>query len=338
MFPNKKFLIVGLGSMGQRRVGNLIANGIKKSQIFGFDKLPTRAQDVSQKLGIKTSSNFNAFYKNINPDALIISTPPDQHHSYFLKAAHDQKHFFVETGTSDKGYKQLLSLLKPTFVAAPSHTFHFYPAIQKIKKIITSNIIGRPLYYSFHSGQYILNWQRPWEKPLRGWFSQKNTGAGREMFIFQLRWLNEIVGTFPKSIYGFIGKFSGLPIGAKDMYSAIVKYPNRVVGNIVVDVLTRKPEVILKLTGTNGNLEWNWQDFQIKINTLKSSKIIPIKKGYRRRGYIATEEMYNNEIKEFLLSIKNKKFPFYTFNNDWRLIKILHTLEKNSRKKELAKL
>lgn len=333
MLPNKKFLIIGLGSMGQRRIDNLIANGIKKSQIFGFDKLPTRAHEVAQKLKIKTFSDFKIAYQSINPNILIISTPPDQHDFYFLKAAHDQKHFFVETGTSDNGYRKLISLLKPTFVAAPSHTFHFYPAIQKIKKIINKGTIGRPLYYSFHSGQYILNWQRPWEKPLHGWFSQKNTGAGREMFIFQLRWLNELVDSFPKSIHGFIGKFSGLPIGAKDIYSAIVEYPNKVIGNIVVDVLTRKPEVILKLTGTKGNIEWSWQDFQIKVNTLKSSKIIPIKKSYRRHGYIATEEMYNNEIKEFLLSIKNKKSPFYTFEDDWRLIKILHTLEKNAHKK-----
>src|SRR3990167_10520220 len=151
MLFDKKFLIVGLGSMGQRRIDNLRANHIRSKQIFGYDHLKDRAEEVHRKADIKTFSNFKQAYQQVNPDALIICTPPDQHHPYFLRAARDQKHFFVETGTLDKGYAKLIPLLKPNFVAAPSHTFHFYPAIKQIKKIVQSKQIGRPLYYTFHS-------------------------------------------------------------------------------------------------------------------------------------------------------------------------------------------
>ena len=47
-----KFLQIGLGSMGKRRIRNLFANGEKK--IIGFDPSPERRQETEEKYGIKT--------------------------------------------------------------------------------------------------------------------------------------------------------------------------------------------------------------------------------------------------------------------------------------------
>ena len=42
-----KFLVIGLGSMGKRRVRNLLANGEKS--IFGFDLREDRRKETEEK-------------------------------------------------------------------------------------------------------------------------------------------------------------------------------------------------------------------------------------------------------------------------------------------------
>ena len=71
-----KFLVIGLGSMGKRRVRCLQSLGY--SEIVGFDVRADRRAEAEQKYGIKTvglldSSQLEAC------DAVIVSTPPNLH-------------------------------------------------------------------------------------------------------------------------------------------------------------------------------------------------------------------------------------------------------------------
>ena len=85
MLKNKKILQIGLGSMGKRRIRNLIALGINPQDIQGFDISNKRNKEIEKlyQSQIKTSNDFEKIYKELNPDILIISTPPNQHCQYF---------------------------------------------------------------------------------------------------------------------------------------------------------------------------------------------------------------------------------------------------------------
>ena len=56
MGPVMKFIVVGLGSMGKRRVRNLIALG--DNDIAGFDLREDRCLEANGKYGIKTFSDI----------------------------------------------------------------------------------------------------------------------------------------------------------------------------------------------------------------------------------------------------------------------------------------
>ena len=75
-----KFLVVGLGSMGKRRVRNLIALG--DNGIAGFDLREDRCLEANEKYGITIFSDIDSALKNFRPDALVISTSPEQHMKY----------------------------------------------------------------------------------------------------------------------------------------------------------------------------------------------------------------------------------------------------------------
>ena len=77
-----KFLIVGLGSMGKRRIRNL--QYLKAGKIIGFDTREDRAKDAEEKYNIQAFTDFEEAMGQ-NPDAVIISTPPDLHVKYALQ-------------------------------------------------------------------------------------------------------------------------------------------------------------------------------------------------------------------------------------------------------------
>ena len=56
-----RFFIVGLGSMGKRRIRNLQANGEK--DIVGFDIRPDRNAEAKEKYGIKTVHALVSFFE-----------------------------------------------------------------------------------------------------------------------------------------------------------------------------------------------------------------------------------------------------------------------------------
>ena len=87
-----KFLVIGLGSMGKRRIRCLKRLGY--SNIAGFDLREDRCQEVVQKYEIKAESDWESA-KQVAADAWIISTPPNLHMNYAFQAIEQKKHFFI---------------------------------------------------------------------------------------------------------------------------------------------------------------------------------------------------------------------------------------------------
>lgn len=333
MNQNKlKFLVIGLGSMGRRRIRNLLHNGIKKEKIFGFNISKDRCKTVGEEYGIKTTDNFAKATKEFDPDVLIISTPPNAHSQYFLYALKNKKHFFVEHPTTDKGYDQLLTKIPKHVVGVPSNSWRFNPSVKKIKDLVEKGVIGKVLAFQYHLGQYLPDWH-PWEDYRKVYFSKKETGACREMFAFELGWLSDALNLSKvKNIAGTVKKLSDLDIRADDFYSAILNFKNGASATIIIDLLSRKPLRTLKVFGSEGVLEWEWLDYIIKIHKSRNdSTVIKLDQGRNEKHYVTTEDMYEEEIGHFLKAIEGKKsFPF-TFKENRHFLKTLFALEKSSK-------
>jgi predicted dehydrogenase len=95
-----KFLIIGLGSMGKRRIRNLHFNN--QRWIIGYDIRPDRRREAKERYGIKIIDDLKKLSEK-DFDAIIISTPPGNHGDYIRLALENQKHFFVEHPTNDDG-------------------------------------------------------------------------------------------------------------------------------------------------------------------------------------------------------------------------------------------
>lgn len=324
------FLTVGLGSMGKRRIRNLLHHKIKPSSIIGFDLSNERCREVEQAYKVQTFQNFKSAVKTFNPDVFIISTPPHLHAQYFLYAAKLKKHFFVEVATTDDGYKKLYHLLNNQFVAAPSFTFRYYEPIQKMKTLISSGTIGKVLAFNHHLGQYLPDWH-PWEDYRKFYVSRPESSACREMVPYELQWIQYILGDEFVAAKGLTAKQSDLEIEIDDTYTALLQSKSGIIGTLMVELLARPAVRVFRILGSEGTIEWNWQKYEIAIWSLKLKKwrTIKLKKGKKVAGYkTTTEEMYEDEMGAFLNAIiKKKQFP-YSFQQDQKNFELLRKIEK----------
>lgn len=320
-----KFLQIGLGSMGKRRIRNLHFHN--QLQIIGYDVRDDRRREAEEKYGIKTVEDLEMVPNN-DFDAMLISTPPDQHGGYIRMALKLKKHFFVEHPVSADGYREIFNDRSQT-IKVPSCTMLFYTPVKIIKKILANGRIGKILAFQYHMGQYLPDWHT-YEDYRLVYFSKKATGACREMLPFELIWLNWLMGSQVGEISGRISKISDLDMDADDIIMGNLKYQNGILGNVIIDVISRKPYRSLRIIGSKGVLEWEKNDNLIKLYGAKSkkTKIIQVPKGHAQAGYINEEEMYNDEVNNFLEAINSgKKFP-HNFKDSLKVLNVLYALEK----------
>lgn len=325
-----KFLVVGLGSMGKRRIRNL--QYLKAGEIIGFDPRGDRRKEAEEKYKIRTFEDFDRAI-NEYPDALIISTPPDLHMKYAIIAAQKNKHFFTELNVVDEGMDELITLCRgKKIVAAPSTTMLHHPAVQKIKELVNSDVVGKPLAFIYHSGQYLPDWH-PWEDYRKFYVSKKETGAARELVSFELVWLTWIFDGI-KTVSSFNGKLSKLDADIDDTYQIILKFKNGVLGHMLVDVIARVPYRVFKLLGEEGVIEWDWNTKLVRVFTSndKHWKEYVIEHGEPEKGYVWTERMYVDEMSHFVRAIKGDEKYMYSFEEDKKILGIVYAVEESSKK------
>lgn len=323
-----KFLVVGLGSMGKRRIRNL--QFLKAGEIIGFDVRKDRQRAAKKKYKIQTFGNFKQAMTE-NPDALIISTPPDLHMKYAIIAAQKNKHFFTEAGVVDEGVDELMSLCKrKKIVAAPSCTMRFHPSVRKIKELAEVGAIGKPLAFTYHSGQYLPDWH-PWEDYRKFYVGRKKTGAAREIVPFELVWLTWIFGGIGR-ISCFKGRVSGLDVKIDDVYQIILKFKSGMLGHMLIDVVARAPHRVFRVMGEEGVIAWDWSKKKVEVFTAKDKRWreYPADEGKPEKGYLIGEKMYVDEMDYFLKAIMGeKKYP-YTFEEDKKILNLLYAAERSS--------
>lgn len=321
-----KFLIIGLGSMGKRRVRNL--QDLGSHEIIGLEPKEENRKEAEEKYGIKTFDEISKV-NLAEVDAIIISTPPDKHNEWIEFAIENRKPVFVEASVILAGLEELNEKAKAAAVLiAPSATFKFHPALARIIEIVKSGKYGKVTNFNYHQGFYLPDWH-PWEKVSDAYFGKKETSGAREMVAFELTWLVGVVG-WPEAVTGFYGKTMDLGADIDDTYVVVLKLKNGF-GNLTIDTTARAPVRDLILNLENAQILWNWDYPVIKLYDAgtKEWQEIQISMGQAAEGYNPniTEDMYIDEMRAFVDAVQGKsKFP-NTLDDDIKVLTILNAVE-----------
>jgi predicted dehydrogenase len=316
-----KFLVIGLGSMGRRRIRCLQRLGFK--DLIGFDPKESRRIEAREKHGIVTADDW-ALVRSTPVDAWIISTPPDTHVAYGLEATERNTAFFAEAGVPDLQTGELIARLKKSGVTgAPSCTMRYYPGPRRIKQLVAGAAVGRPLAFTYQVGQYLPDWH-PWESYKEFYVSKRATGACREIVPFELAWLIDIFGPVGR-LSCLKGRVSDLDADIDDVYQILLRFERNLIGHLMVDVVARPAVRVFRLVGTVGTLEWDHASGRLRVYDAQSKSWSEenFDFGTVEPGYIHADEPYVAELADFIAAVRGEKPWPFSFDEDERILDLL---------------
>jgi predicted dehydrogenase len=321
-------LVIGLGSMGKRRVRDLLH--LQKDKVVGWDIREDRRLDAEKKFGICTFASLEDALQE-TPRAIVISTPPDLHMQYAHLACDLDIPFFTEASVTLDGVKELVDKVKqkPALVAAPSCTMRFHPAIAILKDLVSRRVVGDKAFFLYHSGQYLPDWH-PYEDYRSYYVSRRETGGCREIVTFEWIWLTSIFGPIHSGIVDK-AKVSSLEADIDDVYQMQLRFADGTYGQITVDVVSRIPTRKFAVIGDKGTINWDFfvPEINVYLGEEKRTTSIDVTTGDRFFQY---EDMYVSEMKAFLQAINGERSFPHNFESDLVLLTFLQKSENAAKR------
>lgn len=323
-----KIIVVGLGSMGRRRIRLLkqISNNI---DILGIDSKEDRRKQAEDELAILTEADLDYALTSFKPDCAVVSTSPLSHASIIEKCLNFGCNVFTELNLVNTGYETNINLSnEQNKVLFLSSTFLYREEIEYIQKKVSNN--SAPLNYTYHIGQYLPDWH-PWENINEYFVGDKRTNGCRELFAIELPWLTKVFGDIV-SFQVLSGKNSELPIDYNDNYLLMIEHANGHKGTLAVDVISRKAVRNLEVFGENLYLTWNGSPTGLKeynFNNKTEETINLYHDVDKQDGYASfiIENAYKNELISFIKEVNGTKSARYSFEDDAKILEIIDQIE-----------
>ncbi len=327
-----KFVVVGLGSMGRRRI-RLLKQMSDNHEIVGIDSQPSRCEQAKKELGIRTTDNLDAALETYSPDAVIISTSPLSHAAIVHTALQASCHVFTELNLVDDLYVENISLAKEKGkILFLSSTFLYREEVHYIQEQV--HAAKGALNYNYHVGQYLPDWH-PWESIKDYFVSDKRTNGCRELFAIELPWLLKTFGEIDS--YQIVSsKNTQLPIQYNDNYLLLFKHKNGNKGVLALDVVSRKAVRNLEIYGEDLYLTWDGTPtglLQYDFNNKKEKVIDLYEYAIDKQAEYASfviENAYRNELETFINLINGYGAAKYSFEEDKTILSLIDEIESRS--------
>lgn len=307
-----KFLICGIGSIGQRHYKNLISLGhqIALFRIGGGANAPFIEKFLSEEKSagkpVKTYYNFREAIDDFRPDAVFITNPNSRHLETALLAAKSGCNLFIEKPLSHTrdGLEELKTLAdKKKLKIMIGYNLRWHPLLIKMKTMVADGKIGQPVCANIEMGENIEDWH-PWEDYRQTYAAYKDGGGGAVLcFSHDIDYLYWFFG-MPERIQAMGGKITPLGGDAEDMVKALLEYKNKFIVSLHLDYWQRPPRRCFEIIGTKGKITWDYYAKNLTWVSRDSNTapaIYPVPVTFDRN------DMFIDEIKEFISVLNGEK-------------------------------
>lgn len=321
-------LVIGLGSMGKRRI-RLLQKYDSTIQIFGVDTNEERRKTCEKEYNIETYSCLENPLKLNKITCAFVCTSPLSHSKLITQCLESNIHVFTELNLVSDGYDKNIALAEERkLVLFMSSTFLYRDEIKKIKSLV--NKANCNVNYTYHVGQYLPDWH-PWENYNDFFVIDKRSNGCREIFAIELPWLINVFGDIIK-VDVIKNKISDLNINYDDNYMVMVQHITGHKGLLAVDVISRKAVRNLEVFGEKLFLQWDGSPKGLKIYDYNDKKEQNIKlydeiDQLKEYSEFVVENAYLNEIVSFLDTINGNNKPIYDFKKDKAILKLIDEIE-----------
>ena len=318
-----KVLIVGYGSVGNRHLENFLQ--FKDIQLTVY----TKRNDIGKlKKHAKVYHSIKQCLEE-KPDVGIIANETSLHVPTAIKLAKAGLDLFLEKPLSNslKDVEKLHAIVKKKkLITQMGCNLRFHPCIMKIKSLIEQQKIGRIISAQVKSCSYLPDYH-PWEDYRKGYAARKDLGGG--IILTQIHEIDYMYWFFHEveNVLSMSGKFSDLKITAEDYVSSLLKFKNKIIGELHMDYFQRPNFRSCEIRGTKGEIYWDSDNNRVIIYNMNKKRWkteMEIKNYQRNFSYV-------EQLKHFLQCVKQRKKTINDLEQGIVTLKIALAIKKSSK-------
>jgi predicted dehydrogenase len=317
-----KIGVVGLGSMGKRRVRDLRELG---ADVSGFDVRDDRIAQAKEMFGMAAFESFDALVAS-GVKAIVISTPPDCHVSYYELCHRHRLPYFSEANIFTPAVSWFESRASSSGVRGyPSATWRFHPLVQEMCRRLASLDARSINSFSHQYGGFLPDWH-PWEHYTDFYAGKKNTCAAREMVPFELEILLEAFGPIAE-VRAIRAQARSWDANFSDSYLMLLQFESGVVGTFTVELHQVAPVRVTRISTRDKTLilDMSAQELRVFEKSTDSWQFVKPKSLLQNWGF-QFEHVYREEMRHFLAALDGFSYP-KTWAEDRHLSDVLYAAE-----------
>ena len=313
-----KFLMVGLGSIGQRHLRNIkrlygedaeiLAYRVRGLQRTFSDEMKIR-EDISleEEFGILSFSDLAEALAQ-KPEVAFITNITKSHIPSAIECAKAGCHLFLEKPISDSydGIEELKAIVKEKNLKVfVGYQNRFHPGIRFLKECLDQKELGTILSARAVVGERLVT-MHTYEDYKETYMARKDMGGGvlLNQMVHELDYLSYLFGK-PDSVYALGGITGNLSIDVEDnveaiyqMHSGSVTFPV----SVHADFYQSPPSRFVRVVGEKGQIQVDMLQAKIvkSVNDVTEEIVFD--------GFVRNQ-MFIEELELFMQSITNDEQP-----------------------------
>jgi predicted dehydrogenase len=317
----KTILIMGCGSIGQRHAKNAKNIGVENIILFdiNLERIKGFAEEISTDLLYDSMDDL--FVENPKIDAAVISTPSALHVDNAKLLAEHSINLFIEKPLSNTldGINQLIKLIEEkNLTTMMGQSYRFHEGFIQLKKLLDTDVVGKIYHVNYYGGQYLPDWH-PTMDYRKEYSARKELGGGvllttmSHMFD-NIQWLFGDI----TDINGWKANLSDLEIDVEDSVFLLLKTQKNIIINTYFDFIQRCQQHKMIITGSEGHIEADFIEHEIKVCKNNSQLILPYDFDVNKRYVMELQhflDLVDKGVKKHEIDLKvGKKVLEYIFN------------------------
>ena len=323
-----RFLICGLGSIGQRHLQNLLSLGEDDIVLYRTGKATLASKEFAR---FPVEDDLSRVVETWKPQAAIISNPTSLHMDTALPLARAGIHLLIEKPISNSRVKVLdlqETLHESGAKVLVGYQFRFHPGIRQAKKMIAEGAIGKIDSVHVYWGEYLPDWH-PWEDYQLAYSARRDLGGGVVLTLSHpidyLRWIFGEVDALTAEI----GNRSTLAIDVEESADFELAFNSGVKASVHLDYLQNPKRHWMDIKGEHGTLHWDYADADVRWSTSSTQD------ERRTAGTLAFQrnEMFLQEMAHFIDLIRDDGNPICTVEDGLRTLEVALAVHQSARER-----
>lgn len=243
-------LVVGLGSIGRRHLGNLASQSISALAVVSAS-----ATSDSLPAGVALYRNLEDAIQEHRPAFAIVANACPAHISTAQRLAEAGTHLFIEKPLAStlEGADTLKKMCQQKeLVTLVNYSLRFLPILQRARALLAMGEIGKPMFLSADVGQYLPDW-RPGQDYRQSVSARRELGGGVLLELsHEIDYVRWLLG-HPHSIFAMTSQSGLLEVDVEDTADILFDY-GTARARIHLDFLERGKYRSCRIVGSEGTL------------------------------------------------------------------------------------